>query len=103
MGATPPKAVISRFPQVGGNQTTEASEVVFDPTQGDVGVETPLPNYSLQASLSPPVEGRLRSFRRDWLENKCSDNVLNIITNGYVLPFILKPLIRSGYKALQKD
>ena len=36
-------------------------------------------------------------------------NVLNIITNGYVLPFISKPnlvrapLIQSGYKALQKE
>ena len=35
--------------------------------------------------------------------------MLNIITNGYVLPFISKsnlvraPLIRSGYKALQKE
>ena len=70
-------------------------------------METPPPNDSLNASLSPPVGGRLRSFRRDWLTNKCSD-VLNIITNGYVLPFISKPnlartpLIRSGYKALQK-
>ena len=72
-------------------------------------METPPPNDSLQASLSPPVGSRLRAFRRDWLTNKCSDNVLNIITNGYVLPFISKPnlvrapLIRSGYKALQKD
>ena len=72
-------------------------------------METPSPNDSLQASLSPPVGGRLRSFRRDWLTNKCSDNVLNIIMNGYVLPFISKPnllrapVIRSGYKALQKD
>ena len=108
MGAILAKAVISRFPQVGGNQTTEASEVIFDPIQGDEGVETPLPNDSLQASLSPPVGGRLHSFRRDWLENKCSD-MLNIITNGYILPFISKPnlvrapLIRSGYKALQKE
>ena len=39
MGAIPPKAVINRFPQVGGNRTTEASEVVFDPTKGDEGVE----------------------------------------------------------------
>ena len=67
----------------------------------------PSPNDSLQAFLSPPVGGHLRSFRRDWLTNKCSD-VLNI-TNGYVLPFISKPnlvrplLIRSDYKALQKD
>ena len=72
-------------------------------------METPLPNDSLKASLSPPIGGRLHSFRRDWLANKCSDNVLNIIINGYILPFISKPnlvrapLIRSGYKALQKD
>ena len=29
-------------------------------------METPLPNDSLKASLSPPVGGCLRSFRRDW-------------------------------------
>ena len=75
MGAIPPKAVINRFPQVGGNRTREASEDVFDPIQGDEGVETPPPNDSLQASLSPPG-GRLHSFRRDWIANKCSDNVL---------------------------
>ena len=68
-------------------------------------METPLPNDSSKASLSPPVGGRLRSFRRDWLTNKCSQNVLNIITNGYVLPFLSKPnlvrfpLILSEYKA----
>ena len=72
-------------------------------------METPLPNDSSKASLSPPVGGRLRSFRRDWLTNKCSQNVLNIITNGYVLPFLSKPnlvrfpLILSEYKAQQKD
>ena len=72
-------------------------------------METPPLNDSFQASLSPPVGGRLHSFRRDWLTNKCSDNVLNIITNGYVLPFISRPnlvrapLIQSGYKALQKE
>ena len=72
-------------------------------------METPLPNDSSKASLSPPVGGRLRSFRRDWQTNKCSPNVLNIITNGYVLPFLSKPnlvrfpLILSEYKAHQKD
>ena len=72
-------------------------------------METPLPNESSKASLSPPVGGRLRSFRRDWLTNKCSQNVLNIIANGYVLPFRSKPnlirfpLIVSEYKAQQKD
>ena len=40
IGAIPPKAVINCFPQVGANRTTEASEVVFDPTHGDEGVET---------------------------------------------------------------
>ena len=72
-------------------------------------METPLPNDSSKASLSPPVGDRLRSFKRDWLTNKCSQNVLNIITNGYVLPFCSKPnlirfpLILSEYKAQQKD
>ena len=69
-------------------------------------METPSPNDSSIASLSPLV-GRLRSFRRDWQTIKCSD-VLNIITNGYVLPFLSKPnlvsfpLILSEYKARQK-
>ena len=40
MGAIPPKAVISHFPQVGGNLATEASEVIFNLTQGDEGLET---------------------------------------------------------------
>ena len=72
-------------------------------------METPLSNDSSKASHSPPVGGRLCSFRRDWLTNKCSQNVLNIITNGYVLPFRSKPnlirfpLILSEYKAQQKD
>ena len=109
MGATRHKAVTNRFPQVGGNQASEAPGVVFDPTTGGEGVETPPPNDSLKASLSPPVGGRLRSFRRDWQTNKCSSNVLNIITNGYILPFLSKPslvrfpLIQSEYKARQKD
>ena len=59
-------------------------------------METPPPNDSLKASLSPPVGGLLRSFKRDWLANKCSDNVLNIITK------VRAPLIQSGYKILQK-
>ena len=108
MGATPLKVVTNRFPQVGGNQISEAPRVVFDPTLGNEGVETPPPNNSSKASLIPPV-GRLRSFRRDWQTNKCLNNVLNSITNGYVLPFTSKPnlakipLIQSGYKAVPKD
>ena len=71
-------------------------------------METPLPNDYL-ASKSPPVRGCLRFFRRDWLKAKCSNNVLNIITNSYILPFIRElklarhPQILSGYKAHQKD
>ena len=72
-------------------------------------MKTPPPNDSSKASLSPPVGDVLRSFRRDRQTNKCSYNVLNILTNGYVLPFISEPslvrfpLILSEYKALQKD
>ena len=108
MGATPLKAVTNGFPQVGGNRSSEAPGVVFDPIIGDKGMETPPPNDSFKASISPPVGGRLCSFRRDWQTNKCSSNMLNIITNGYVLPFISKPsvvrfpLIQLEYKALQK-
>ena len=40
MGATPHKAVTSRFPQAGGNRTSEAPGVILDPTLGDEGVET---------------------------------------------------------------
>ena len=109
MGAIPHKAVTNRFPQPEENKTSEAPGVVFDPTIGEGGVETPLPNDSSKASISPPVGGRLRSFRREWQANNCSSNVLNLITNGYVLSFLSKPnLVRflltiSEYKALQKD
>ena len=43
MEATPHKAVTSRFPQVGGNQISEAPGVLFDPTPGNEGMETPPP------------------------------------------------------------
>ena len=97
------------FSSGGANRTSEAPGVVFDPTTGGEGVETPPPNDSLKASLSPPVGGHFRSFRRDWQRNKCSSYMLNIITNGYVLPFLSEPglvrfpLIQSEYKAHQKD
>ena len=86
MGVIPHKAVTNRFPLAEEDQTSEAAGVVFGPTIGEEGVETPPPNDSSKASLSPPVGGLLRSFSRDWQTNKCSPNVLNIITNGYVLP-----------------
>ena len=109
MGVIPPKAVTNHFPLARENQTSEAPGAVFDPTIGDEGIETPPLNDSSEASLSPLVGGRLRSFSRDWQINKCSSNVLNIIINGYVLPFLSKPnlvrfpLIVSEYKALPKD
>ena len=70
-------------------------------------MKTPHSNDSLKASISPPVGGLLRSFRRDWETKKCSNNMLNILTNSYVLPFITNPKltrvppIHSGYKAHQ--
>ena len=70
-------------------------------------MKTPHHNDSLKASLSPPI-GRLHSFKRNWQTNQCSSNMLNMITNGYLLSFLSKinlvrfPLIVSEYKALQK-
>ena len=84
-----------------GKPNFRGSRGRFRPHNRGRGVETPLPNDSSKASLSPPVGGRLRSFRRDWQTNKCFQNMLNIITNGYVLPFLSKanlvrfPLILS--------
>ena len=66
MGAIPHKAVTNRFPQEGGNRTSEVPRVVFVPTIGDEGVETPPRNDSFKVSLSPPLGGCLHSFRRDW-------------------------------------
>ena len=74
MGATPLKIVTNRFPRVGGNRISEAPRAVFDLTLGGEGVETPPPNDSSKAYLSPPVGGRLHSFRRDLQTNKCSNN-----------------------------
>ena len=84
-GGNSSQAVTNRFPHTEENKTSEAPGVVFDPTTGEGGMETPLPNDSSKASISPPVGGRLHSFRRDWQANNCSSNVLNIITNGYLL------------------
>ena len=92
-----------------GKPNLRGSRASFRPHSRGRGHGNPSPNDSLKAYLSPPVGGRLRSFKRDWQTNKCSSNVLNIITNGYVLPFISKPslvrfpLIQSAYKAHQKD
>ena len=47
MGATRHKAVTSRFPQPGGNRTSEAQGVVFDPTLG-AWAWKPLPLMTLQ-------------------------------------------------------
>ena len=65
----------------------EPARVISDPTLGDEGMETPPPNDSSIASISPPIGIRLHSFRRDWLANKSSDHLLNITTDGYILPF----------------
>ena len=51
-------------------------------------METPLPNDYVASSMLPV--GHICSSRKDWLKAKCSNNVLNIITNGYILSFITK-------------
>ena len=82
----------------------EVAGASSDPIAGVV--ETPQNNDSHR---DPPVGGRLMQFRRAWVEENCSSSILNIITNGYVLPFLLKPkltrhpLIISEYKNQQKD
>ena len=83
----------------------EASGASSDPTEG-VGVEeTPQNNDSYR----DPQGGRLMQFRRAWVEENCSNSILNIITNGYILLFHLKPkltrhpLIISEYKNQQND
>ena len=97
------------FPSGRGKPNFRGSRGRFRPHNRGRGRGNPPPNDSSKASLSPPVGGRLHSLKRDWLTNKCSQNVLNIITNGYVLPFRSKPnlitfpLILSEYKAQQKD
>ena len=48
-----------------GNRISEALGIVFDLTTKGEGVETPPVIDSFNASLIPPVGGRLRSFRRD--------------------------------------
>ena len=109
MGAIPHKAVTIVFFQQGGKQNFRGSKGRFATPQQGKRVWIPLPNDSFKASSSPPVGGRLRSFSRDWQTNNCSSNVLNLITNGYILPFLSKPnlvrfsLIISEYKALPKD
>ena len=101
MGAIPLKAVTNRFPELGGNRTQKASGVVFNPTQGDEGIETPPPNDSFQASLFPFFQKRLA--------HKQMFRCVKHYHHGYVLPFILNlnlvraPLIQSGYKARQKE
>ena len=75
MGDTLFLAVTIHFPQAGGTRITEANKVIFE---------------SLSSLNSPPIGG-LHSFRRDWLKEKYSNNVLNISLNGHVLPFNTKP------------
>ena len=108
-GGNSSQSINQSFSSNRGKQKFRGSRGRFRPHNRGRGVETPPPNDSSKASLSPAVGGRLRSFSRDWQINKCSSNVLNIITNGYVLPFLSKPnlvrfpLIVSEYKALPKD
>ena len=97
VGDNPLQAVSNRFLQVRGNRITDVTEAVFNLTQEDEGLETPPPKDSSKASLSPPVGGNcLSSFRSDWQTNKCSNNVLKIITNGYILPIHLKAKVSQS-------
>ena len=80
---------IHHFPQVGGNRIAEAPKIVFDPIPGDEGMKTSLPQRLLQ-SLPQSTSRKSPPFFQKRLSNNCSDNMLNIISNGYILPFISK-------------
>ena len=99
MGTNSSQAVTNRFPQVGGNQLKRLQGSLSTPFKGR-GRGNPSSYDSFQASLSPPV-GRLGSFRKDWLTNKCSDNVLNINANGYVLLFISNQIGQSSTDSIR--
>ena len=66
--------------------------------QIELNMETPLLS-DYQTSNGQPIGGHIHSFRRDWLKENCSSNVLNIITNGFVLPFLMKQLPVSSSNA----
>ena len=87
MGAIPHQAVNSHVFQQGKTELQRLLGLFFDPTTGEEGVD-PSSQDSLKASNSPPVGGHLHSFSRDWETNNCSSKVLNLITNGYALPFL---------------
>ena len=83
-----------------GKPNFRGSRGRFRPTIGEGDVETPLPNDSSKASLSPPVGGHLRSFRRGWHTNKCSQNVLNMdrsIGHAHFLVFCILVASMSGF------
>ena len=67
------------FPSGRGKSNFRGSRGRFRPHNRG---RAPLLNDSSKASLSPPVGSRLHSFKRDWLINKCSQNMLNIITKA---------------------
>ena len=72
MGYATPQALTNQFPQAGRTRITKVTKVICDLTAGADSVETPFPNDYL-ASSSPQVGGHVRSFRRDWLKEKCSN------------------------------
>ena len=67
---------------------TEGSEVVFDSILGDE--ETPSPQL-LHTSIPQSTCRRSPPFFEKRLASKQCSDVLNIITNGYILLFISKP------------
>ena len=62
-GGNPSQSSNQSFSSNRGNSNNRGLRGCFDPIQGDEGMENPPLNDSLKASLSPPVGGRLHSFR----------------------------------------
>ena len=106
---TPPMDNLSLVVQPLQTEVVSVGEVAgasSDPNAGVGVVETP---QNIDSHRDPPVGGCLMQFRRAWVDENCSSSILNIIMNGYVLPFHLKPkltrhpLIILENKNQQKD
>ena len=49
------------------------------------------PETMIWITRVPEIGDGLKAYRRGWTGENCTKNILNIITNGYALPFSQKP------------
>ena len=71
-----PKAVISHFLPIRGNQTTEVTRVIFNPTTGAEGMVTPPPNDYL-TSTNPLILSGYKANPKHLALASCIQSLLN--------------------------